>query len=102
MQGEIEPLREGMVDASHLISNEPATSAPICTLQVKPRDQTRCTLGFYKPGARLRGFSVELDREADDTVATVITNIRVGSKLRLDLHVSNFGDKPLKATAREL
>jgi len=102
MQSKPEPLTEGMVDASHLISNEPATSAPICTLTIKGRDQSRCTLGYYKPGERLRGFSIELDREPDDTVATVITNMRVGSKLRLDLHVSNFGDKPLTAIAREL
>jgi hypothetical protein len=105
MPSEPEPLHDGTVDASHLISNDSTdTAAIVCTVKVKPNDQQRCPLGEYAPDARLRGFSVELtpDPDPENSVVTQITNNETAKKQRLHLHIANYGSKTVTAIVRQL
>jgi len=105
MPAEPQPLHDDMVDASHLISyTHTHTSEPLCTLEVKPRDQIKHVLGDYPLDAKLRGFSVEYEPEPElaDDMVTQITCIRIGKKYRLHIHIANFGNKPIKVIVRQL
>lgn len=105
MQGEPEQLNDDMVDASHLISYKTVSTAkPLCSVEVKPLDQQRHTLGDYSPDERLKGFSVEFspDPDPENSVVTQISNTKVGKKYRLHLHVANFGSKAVTAIVHQL
>jgi len=105
MHSTSEPLHDGMVDASHLISYTRADkSSPLCTIKIKPQEQSRHLLGEYAQGARLRGFSAEVAPDPDpaNSLVTQITNIVMGGKHRLFLQIANYGSKAVTAVVRQL
>lgn len=91
------PTPRKETDASRFLVSwtPPEDALPVVTLEVRPRDQTRVSLGDFAIANPQGGFTVLAT--PDDYPETVVSRLtRLSStydKYELVLHVANYGDR---------
>ncbi len=84
---------------SKLTANSHIFTKFVGSLEIKPKQQSRMSLGMFNPKNPAKGFSVnlDLDPESSDNVTTEITTLGNSARYELILQVANFGDHKLQA-----
>lgn len=88
-------------DASHLIVDETEVSERIhliIDIEVKPKEQSRVSLGNYDKTGSPRGFVIRVNPESEkDAIVTQITRLSLGQngEYELILHIANYGDRSM-------
>lgn len=69
------------------------------TLEVKPRQQSRMSLGLYSDSRPAKGFSIDYLPEPIDTdaISALITSLGRASHYELTLQITNFSDQKVAA-----
>ena len=91
-------------DASHLLVEGQGHifTKFVGSLDIKPRDQQRLSLGHFTAAHPAKGFSIALNPEPEtpDTVVAHITPLGTAKRYELVLHVANFSDESLNVEVR--
>jgi hypothetical protein len=82
------------LDATHLITNGPGHVFTQLkgTITVKPREQSRMSLGTFNDTKPPKGFSIEVNPEDAESVVSQITSLGTSKRYELILHIANYGD----------
>ena len=96
------------LDASFLLREHDNNTGhyPIGEIEIRPREQSRLSLGTFHKNKPPKGFVIDITPEPiEDSIVTQVTRLESGAggaSEELILHIANYGDKTICAEVRQL